>query len=83
MAAKFSVTFTARDGVSVPMTDITPAQLRAGLVGGLNGQGVWVAGGWDSATCDTCGDHAVFCPDLRKALDATPEGRAWVANLRP
>lgn len=82
MAAKLSVTFTARDGVSVPMTDVTPVQLRAGLLGGLNGQGQQVPGGWDEATCQSCGDSAAWCPDLRRALEATPEGQAWVAARR-
>lgn len=82
MAAKsFSVTFTARDGVRVPM-DVNAAQVRAGLLGGTNGQGQVVRGGWDAAECQGCGDAAEWCPDLVKVLESTPEGRAWVAERR-
>jgi hypothetical protein len=82
MAAKsFSVIFTARDGVRVPM-DVTTAQLRSGLLGGVNGQGQQVPGGWDGAECRECGEAAEWCPELRRALEGKPEGLTWVAERR-
>ena len=79
---RYNATMIARDGITVPMVDLTSAQLVAGLAGGKNRRGEIVPGGWDDATCPECGDHAAWCPDLSGALNSTTRGRAWVNAKR-
>lgn len=63
MARTFSVTGIV-DGKVVSGLRLTGSQIRAGLLGGRNRSGEFVSGGWDSFTCDECGENATRCPKL-------------------
>jgi hypothetical protein len=66
----------------VPGMTWTVAEVRAGLLGGVNGSGVKVAGGWHNVECATCGESGEWCPDIVKVLSTKPEGRAWIDAKR-
>lgn len=71
---RFAVTGLLADNAArtsftkVPGLVLSKSEVVAALVGGKNGAGEVVPGGWADLLCDTCGDRAHWCPDLRAVL---------------